>query len=136
MILSLNKIETKEGIAQLNKIGADKKWFLSFYNELNKEFYNIDFHSKDDDKLNIGVCIICKYKDITDCSLFIFPTFRRQGFASEIISILIAKFEDVQFTVSNYNSNSLKLFESIQSLNISSINKRNNTIIFSKNNLF
>lgn len=136
MILSLNKIESKEGIAQLNKIGAERKWFLSFYNELDKEFYNIDFHSKDDDKMNIGLCIICKYKDITDCSLFISPTFRRQGFASKIISILIAKFENVQFTISNYNSNSLKLFESIQSLNISSINKSNNTIIFSKNNLF
>ena len=134
MILSLNKIETKEGIAQLNKIGADKKWFLSFYNEINKDFYNIDFHSKDDDKMNIGMCIICKYQNITDCSLFIFHTFRRQGFASKIISILIAKFENVQFTVSNYNSNSLKLFESMQSLNISSINKSNNTIIFSKNN--
>ncbi len=134
MILSLNKIAPKEGIAQLNKIGAERKWFLSFYHELNKEFHNIDLHSIGDDKMNIGLCIICKYQNITDCSLFIFPTFRRQGFASGIISILIAKFENVQFTVSNYNSNSLKLFESIQSLNISSINNRNNTIIFSKNN--
>lgn len=135
MTLSLNKIETKEGMAQLNKIGADKKWFLSFFNTKIDGVYSIDL-VENDCTIKVGVCIFVQYDSASDCSFFIFPKYRRQGFARKIISDLTLKNENIQFTVSNFNTISLILFESIKSLSISSINIRNNTIIFSKNNLF
>lgn len=131
MILSLNKIETKKGIAQLNKIGADKKWFLSFFNTKIDGVYSIDL-AENDCTIQAGVCIFVQYNLVTDCSFFIFPKYRRHGFARKIIFDLTLKNENIQFTVSNFNTISLKLFESIETLTKLETKTKNNTCIFIK----
>lgn len=131
MTLSLNKIETKEGIDQLNKIGADKKWFLSFFNTKIDGVYSIDL-VENDCTIKVGVCIFVQYDSASDCSFFIFPKYRRQGFARNIISDLTLKNENIQFTVSNFNTISLKLFESIEILTKLETKTKNNTCIFIK----
>jgi hypothetical protein len=131
MILLFNKIETKKGIALLNKIGADKKWFLSFFNTKIDAVYSIDL-AENDCTIQVGICIFVQYNLVTDCSFFIFPEYRRQGFARKIISDLTLKNENIKFTVSNFNTISLKLFESIEILTKSETKTKNNTCIFIK----
>jgi hypothetical protein len=132
MTLSLNKIEKKKGIAQLNKIGADKKWFLSFFNTKFDAVYSIDL-AGNNCTIQVGICIFVQYDSATDCSFFIFPKYRRQGFARKIISDLTLKNENIQFTVSNFNTISLKLFESIEILTKLETKTKNNTCIFINN---
>ena len=133
MKLTQSKIDKKAWLSQLNKIGMDKKWFLSIRNQINTDYISLDILSSNDEYIQIGACTITKFDDVMDCSLFIFPQYRRKGNARKYISELVSSIVNIQFTVSKYNTNSLSLFESIANLKKSEINTRNMTYSFTKN---
>ena len=116
MKLSQSKIDKKTWLLQLNKIGLDKKWFLSIGNPVNIDFISLDILSSNEERIQIGACSFTPFDDMIDCSIFIFPEYRRKGYAKKFISELISAFVNIQFTVSKYNSNSLRLFETIENL--------------------
>lgn len=132
MILFLNKIKKKKWSNQLKKIGIDQKWLHSINNEIGNEFYYISYQSQFGDYIQVGACNFLKSKSTTDCSFFIFPEYRRRGFAKRFITDVSLKSYNFQFTVSCYNQASLRLFESMPFLLNSKINERNRTLIFNK----
>ena len=136
MRLFLINIERKEWFAQLNKIGLDKKWFLSINNHRKPDFFGIYFGPMDGERIQIGACAFTKFDVFVDCSIFIFPEYQRNGNAKQIISDLTSTIFNIQFTVSTYNRTSLSLFNSIPILEISQNNERNRTITFMKNNKY
>jgi RimJ/RimL family protein N-acetyltransferase len=133
MKLTQSKIDKKAWLSQLNKIGMDKKWFLSICNQLNTDFNRLYILSSNEERIEIGGCAFTQFDDVVDCSIFIFPEYRRKGYAKKCISELISSFVNIQFTVSKYNTKSLSLFESIANLKKSEINTRNMTYSFTKN---
>jgi RimJ/RimL family protein N-acetyltransferase len=135
MTLFLNKIKKKEWSNQLKKIGLDQKWLHSINNEIGNEFYCIDYQSQCGDHILVGACNFLKSKSTTECSFFIFPEYRRRGFAKRFITDVSLKFNKFQFSVSCYNKTSLRLFESIPFLLNSKINDRNRTLIYYKKSL-
>jgi hypothetical protein len=132
MKLAQSKIDKKVWLAQLNKIGVDKKWLLSISNQRNTNFHSLDILSSDVERMQIGACSFTQFNDIIDCSIFIFPEYRRKGYAKKYVTDLISNFVNIQFTVSKYNSNSLRLFETIAILKKSEINTRTRTYRFTK----
>lgn len=134
MIFFLNSIEKKEWSTQLKQIGPEQKWFISIFYQQKSEFYNVDILTLNEEKIHIGLCTISKIDTITDCSIVIFPEHRRKGFATQLISDLTIRFEQIQFTVSTYNTISLRLFYSIPLLKYSESNSKNKTRTFTKNN--
>ena len=68
--------------------------------------------------------------DYIDCSIFIFPEHQRKGYATKCISELIATYHNIQFTVSMYNKNSIRFFESLSCLNKTELKLQNRTFIF------
>ena len=132
MTLFLHKIDKNEWTAKLKKIGIDQKWLLSIYMEKATEFYSLDYQIFNKEITSVGACYFLQMDSGIDCSFFIFPEYRRKGFAKKFISEVISNYDNIQFTVSKYNSPSLRLFDSIPVLKESQINEKNNTIIFSK----
>ncbi len=133
MTFSESNIDKKTWLSQLNKIGMDKKWFLSICNQINTDFISIDILSSNEEYIQIGACSFTEFDNVVDCSIFILPQYRRKGFARIYISELISSIANIQFTVSKYNINSLCLFETIENLKKSEINTTNMTYIFTKN---
>ena len=133
MKLTQSKIDKKAWLSQLNKIGMDKKWFLSICNQVNTDFNRLYILSSNEERIQIGGCAFTQFDDVVDCSIFIFSEHRRNGYAKKWISELVSSFVNIQFTVSKYNTNSLSLFESIANLKKSEINTRNMTYSFTKN---
>ena len=133
MKLFQTKIDKKTWVSDLNKIGKDKKWFLSIQNHTNTEFIGLDVLSLNEERVQIGACTFTPFDDVIDCSIFIFPEHRRNGYAKKCISDLVSTFVNIQFTVSKYNFNSLRLLESISELKKSEINNRIMTYRFTKN---
>jgi hypothetical protein len=133
MKLSQSKIDKKTWLSQLNKIGLDKKWFLSISNQVNIDFISLDILLSNEERIQIGACSFTQFDDVIDCSIFIFPEYRRKGYAKKFISELISSFVNIQFTVSTYNSNSMRLFETIAILIKSEMNTKNKTYRFTKN---
>jgi hypothetical protein len=133
MKLTQSKIDKKVWLSQLNKIGMDKKWFLSICNQINTDFISLDILSSNEEYIQIGACTITEFDDVTDCSIFIFPQYRRKGYARIYIYELVSSIANIQFTVSKYNTNSLSLFETTENLKKSEINTRKMTYIFTKN---
>jgi hypothetical protein len=101
--------------------------------QINTDYISLDILSSNDEYIQIGACTITEFDDVMDCSLFIFPQYRRKGNARKYISELVSSIVNIQFTVSKYNTNSLSLFESIANLKKSEINTRNMTYSFTKN---
>ena len=132
MTLFLNKIDKKEWIAQLKKIGTDQKWLLSIYMKKDNEFYSISYQKLSNEIISIGACYFLKMDSGTDCSFFIFPEYRRKGFAKKFITEVISNYDNIQFTVSQYNKPSVSLFESIPLLKQSNVNERLKTMIYKK----
>ena len=133
MRLFLSSIGRKEWFAQLNKIGMDKKWFISINNYRKPEFFGIYFSPMDEERIQVGACAFTKFDVFIDCSIFIFPEYQRNGYAKQIISDLISTIINIQFTVSIYNSISLCFFNSIPILEVCQNNERNSTVKFMKN---
>lgn len=132
MTLFLKNINKIQWTNQLKNIGLDQKWLRSINNEIGNDFYSIVYKSESGDNLQVGACNFLKSKTTTECSFFIFPEYRRKGFAKRFITDVSLKSNNFQFTVSFYNKDSLKLFESIYfSLN-SKMNERNRTFIYNK----
>lgn len=134
MTLFLNSIEKKEWSTQLKKIGIEQKWFISIFHQYKNEFYSVDFLSRSEERIQIGACTFSKINTVTDCSIVIFSEHRRKGFATKLISELTERYENIQFTVSTYNTISLRLFDSIPVLRNSQSNSKNKTCTFTKNN--
>ncbi len=134
MTLQLIKIEKKEWSTQLKKIGIEQKWFISIFHQNKNEYYSVDLLSLSEERIQIGACTFSKLNTVTDCSIVIFPEHRRKGFATQLISELTARYENIQFTVSTYNTISLRLFDSIPLLKNSESNSKNKTCTFTKNN--
>ena len=134
MTLFLNRIEKKEWLTLLRKIGIEQKWFISIFHQCKNEFYSVDFLSRSEERIQIGTCTFSKINTETDCSIFIFPEHRRKGFATQLILDLTARYENIQFTVSTYNTISLRLFDVIPLLKNSESNSKNKTCTFIKKN--
>ena len=134
MTFLLNRIEKKEWSTQLKQIGTEQKWFISIFHQQKSEFYNVEILSINEEQIHIGLCTFSKIDTATDCSIVIFPEHRRKGFATQLISDLTTRFEKIQFTVSTYNTISLRLFYSIPLLKHSESNSKNKTRTFTKNN--
>ena len=132
MTLFLSKIERRDWQAQLKTIGPQKKWFHSFNNDNKCDFFGIYILQIDDEKTQIGSIALNSLEDIMDCSIFIFPEHQRQGYATTCISELISTYDNIQFTVSMYNENSLRFFESLDCLNKTELKEQNRTFIFRK----
>jgi hypothetical protein len=126
------KIDHKTWLSLLNNIGVEKKWLLSVKNQDNTDFMSLNFFSVNEDLIQIGATSFARYDDIIDCSIFIFPEYLRKGFAKKYVIQLISVFKNIQFTVSKYNINSMKLFESISELKKSELNMRTKTYRFYK----
>jgi hypothetical protein len=60
----------------------------------------------------------------------IFPEHQRKGYATKCIAELIATYYNIQFTVSMYNKNSIRFFESLNCLNKTEFRLQNRTFIF------
>jgi hypothetical protein len=133
MKLVFNKLDKEEWSIQFKKIGLDRKWLLSIYQEISNEYYSFGYKSSQDNFITVGACYFVKFELVIDCSFFIFPEYRRKGFARSFISELISKYDDIQFTVSLYNKPSVSLFESIPFLKKTIVNERNHTVVFNKN---
>jgi len=133
MKLSQRKIDKKTWSSQLNRIGMDKKWFLSICNQVNIEFISLEISSSSEERIQIGACSFTHFNDMIDCSIFIFPEYRRKGYAKKCISELVSSIANIQFAVSKFNTNSLCFFETIENLKKSEIQSRNMTYIFIKN---
>lgn len=134
MTLFLNNIEKKEWSSQLKKIGIEQKWFISIFHEPKNEFYSVELLSRSEERIQIGAFAFSKINTETDCSIFIFPEHRRKGLATQLITELTARYENIQFTVSSYNTISLRLFNAIPLLKKSDSNRKNKTCTFTKNN--
>lgn len=134
MTFLLDRIVKKEWTTQLKQIGTEQKWFISIFHQQRSEFYNVHILTMNEEKIHIGLCTISKIDTITDCSIVIFPEHRRKGFATQLISDLTTRFEQIQFTVSTYNTISLRLFDSIALLKYSESNNKNKTRTYTKNN--
>ena len=132
MTLFLNNINKSQWSNQLKKIGLDQKWLRSINNEIGNNFYCIYYQSESGDNLQVGACNFLKSNTTTECSFFIFPEYRRKGFAKRFITDVSLKSYNFQFTVSFYNKESLKLFESIPFLFNSKMNERHRTLIYNK----
>ena len=132
MKFSLNRITKTEWVSQIKKIGNDQKWFLSINNQPIVDFFSINTGSQDIDRIQIGACAFTKFDGFVDCSIFIFPEYRRNGHAKEIIFELTSTITNIRFTVSNYNCSSLSFFNSLPILEVCQKNETNKTFIFRK----
>ncbi|MBM3453962.1 MAG: GNAT family N-acetyltransferase [Bacteroidetes bacterium] len=132
MTLFLSKIERRDWQAQLKYNGPQNKWFYSVNNNNKSDFFGIYILQIDVEKTQIGSIALNSMEDIMDCSIFIFPEYQRQGYATKCISVLISTYDNIQFTVSMYNENSLRFFESIDCLNKTVLKEQNRTFIFRK----
>ena len=132
MTLFLSKIERRDWHSKLKTIGPQKKWFHSFKNDNKSNFFGIYILQIDDEKTQIGSIALNSLEDIIDCSIFIFPEHQRQGYATLCISELISTYDNIQFTVSMYNENSLRFFESLDCLNKTELKEQNRTFVFRK----
>lgn len=128
----LSKINKKTWLSLLNNIGVEKKWLLSVKNQDNTDFMSLNIFSVNEDFIQIGATSFARYDDIIDCSIFIFPEYLRKGYAKKYVIQLVSVFKNIQFTVSMYNINSMKLFESISELKKSELNMRTKTYRFYK----
>jgi hypothetical protein len=135
MTLFLKNIDKIQWSNQLKNIGLDQKWLRSINNEIGNDFYSIVYKSESGDNLQVGACNFLKSNTKTECSFFIFPEYRRKGFAKRFITDVLLKSNNFQFTVSFYNKDSLKLFESIYFLLNSKMNERNRTFIYNKKSI-
>jgi RimJ/RimL family protein N-acetyltransferase len=119
-------------VSQIKKIGNDQKWFLSINNQTIVDFFSINTGSQDIDRIQIGACAFTKFDGFVDCSIFIFPEYRRNGHAKEIIFELTSAITNIRFTVSAYNRSSLNLFNTLSFLEVCRKNETNNTFTFRK----
>jgi RimJ/RimL family protein N-acetyltransferase len=126
------RIDKNEWIEHLKQIGSDKKWFLYLLNQYNTECFNLYIDSLKNESIIVGAYTISNSVNIVDCSIFIFPKYRRNGIAKDFITELISKNEKIQFTVSKYNIISLNLFKSLNTLLNIDFNDKENSIIITK----
>lgn len=119
-------------VKKINKIGSDKKWFCFVYHSVDLFYYDLNYITNKV-KLEIGQCVLKKNKSSIDCSFLIYPEYRNNSFARMFLEQIVENEKNIQFTVSNYNINSMKLFESISELKKSEINIKTKTYRFYKN---
>jgi GNAT superfamily N-acetyltransferase len=127
----LNEIKRDEFIKGLAIIGSDKKWFLYIVKIKNLNFFNISYQI--DAKIQIiGMGYIYKLNSKNDYSFFIFPQYRKKGLGKKFIKELIQINNNIQFTVSEYNKESLSMLQSIDGLSIQMKTIETPIIIFEK----
>lgn len=118
-------------VKKLNKIGSDKKWFSFVYHSIDHFYYDLNYLTNKVE-VEIGQCVLKKIKSSIDCSFLIYPEFRNHSFGKMFLEEMIQNEKNIQFTVSKYNINSIKLFESISELKKSELNMRTKTYRFYK----
>lgn len=131
MTFILNEIKRNDFIKGLSNIGSDRKWFLYIVKLKNLNFFTIYYKVEGNIKI-IGMGNIYKLNSKNDYSFFIFPQYRRNGFGKKFIKELIQVNNNIQFTVSEYNKESLSMLQSIDELNIQMKTTETPIIIFEK----
>jgi GNAT superfamily N-acetyltransferase len=131
MTFILNEIKRNDFIKGLSNIGPDKKWFLYIVKLKNLNFFNISYQIEGNIQI-IGMGNIYKLNQKNDYSFFIFPQYRRKGFGKKFITELIQINNNIQFTVSEYNKESLSMLQSIDELKIQMKTTETPIIIFEK----
>jgi RimJ/RimL family protein N-acetyltransferase len=130
MILFLRKITKEEWFNQHEKLGLDKKWFIPFNYNVTTDFFMLCSTNVNTETILIGACTLTHFDNNIDCSIFIFPEHQRKGYATKCIAELIATYDNIQFTISMYNKNSIRFFESLNCLNKTEFRLQNRTFIF------
>lgn len=134
MKLFLSEINKREWTTLLKKIGSDRKWFISILNQSKTEYYTINLDASINKKPAIGACTLCQFDEFVDCSIFIYSEFQKKGYGKEIVTQLTSLSPNIKFTVSIYNADSIKFFQSIPFLKRIDSNHVNKTISFKKSN--
>lgn len=132
MTFFLHKITKEQWFIQHEKLGLDKKWFIQFNSPVNTDFFKLCSTNIIKETIILGACTLTELDEKTDCSIFIFPEHQRKGYGTTCISELISTYDNIQFTVSMYNENSLRFFESLDCLNKTELKEQNRTFIFRK----
>lgn len=132
MTFFLHKITKEQWFIQHEKLGLDKKWFIQFNSRANTDFFKLCSTNIIKATIILGACTLTELDEKIDCSIFIFPEHQRKGYGTTCISELISTYDNIQFTVSMYNENSLRFFESLDCLNKTELKEQNRTFIFRK----
>ncbi len=129
-MLFLRKIKKEEWFNQHEKLGLDKKWFIQVNYNVTTDFFMLCSTNVNTETILIGACTLTHFDNNIDCSIFILPEHQRKGYATKCIAELIATYYNIQFTVSMYNKNSIRFFESLNCLNKTEFRLQNRTFIF------
>jgi hypothetical protein len=131
MTFILNDINRDYFIKGLEVIGIDKKWFLFFYKLKKLRIFSISYFTEDNNRI-IGMGYLYKIGSKNDYSFFINTKYRRRGYGKGFVEEIIESDPNYQFSVSEYNIESLSFFRSIKKLQIETVNTKTKTIIFEK----
>jgi hypothetical protein len=96
-------------VEKVNKIGSDKKWFSFVYHTKDIIFYDLKYFISDYE-IEVGQCIFTNLKSNIDCSFLIYPEYRGRSLAKMFVMQMIKSHQNIQFTVSLFNTRSLNLF--------------------------
>ena len=113
----LEPITSKIFIEKLGETGQDRKWFIFVYHFRELQFYTIQYPINGYNE-EIGLCILKSIDGKLDCSLLIYQSFKRKGYGREFIRQMQEEHQNIQFTVSFHNKESMAFFESFDNMRI------------------